>query len=260
MNPLFQVIILGVIQGLTEFFPISSSAHLVILQHFFSIKKDVLLLDSILHAGTLTSIFLVFYRDIILIIKDFPLLLRRERKESEGLRMLYFIITGTIPTAFIGFFFRNDIERFFNSPKLVGFFLLLTSFILFLTKFTKERNREKAIHSFLIGIFQGLALLPGISRSGATISSALALGWKRELAFKFSFLLSIPAVLGANILEISQHLREGFNFKILLAGFLASFIAGLISLKILSPITKKGKIFLFSIYCLLAGLSILIFF
>lgn len=259
MSLLFQAIILGIIQGLTEFFPISSSAHLVVIQHLFGIKKDVVLLDAVLHAGTVMAIIIFFWNDIIKILKDLPFILRKEGVEREGVKLFYFIIAGTLPTAIMGVLFKKEVESSFFSPKLTGALLLFTSLILFLTKFTRERNKFSITHAFIIGIFQGLALLPGISRSGATISSALALGWKREYAFKFSFLLSIPAVAGANILEIFNSNILISDLKVLTAGFLFSFIFGFISLKVLSPLVKKGKFYLFSIYCLIAGLGILIF-
>jgi len=259
LSLIFQAIILGVIQGLTEFFPISSSAHLVIFQHFFSIKKNVVLLDSVLHAGTLLAIILLFWKEILEILESIPSLFKKDKMDREGVKLFYLIFAGTIPTAIIGALFKREVESAFLLPKLSGGLLLFTSLILFLTKFTREKSEAKITHAFIIGIFQGLALLPGISRSGVTIASALAIGWKREYAFKFSFLLSIPAVLGANILEIYSSELSGSNLLVLISGFIFSFIFGYLSLKILSPIVKKGKFYLFSIYCLIIGLGILVF-
>lgn len=259
MNQIFLAIILGIIQGLTEFFPISSSAHLVIFQHLFKIKKDAVLLDAILHAGTLMAVIFVFWKDIIKMIKEIPFIFKRNGWEREGLRLFYLIFAGTIPAVIMGLLFRKEVESAFFSPKLVGALLLFTSIILFLTKFTKEKNKVSIYHAFIIGVFQGLALLPGISRSGATIASALALGWGREFAFKFSFLLSIPAIAGANILELYSSEISPINLSLLTSGFIASFISGFIALKILSPVVRKGKFYLFSIYCLIAGLGIWIF-
>ncbi len=259
MSLILQAIILGIIQGLTEFFPISSSAHLVIFQHLFSIKKDVVLLDAFLHAGTLLAVILTFWNEILEILKGIPFLFKRGSLEREGVKLFYLIFAGTIPTVVIGILFKKEVESSFLSPKLAGGLLLFTSLILFLTKFTREKSEVKIAHAFIIGIFQGLALLPGISRSGVTIASALAIGWKREYAFKFSFLLSIPAVLGANILEIYSSNLSFSNLSILISGFILSFISGYFSLKILSPLVKKGKFYLFSIYCLIIGLGILIF-
>ncbi len=258
MSILFQVIILGIVQGLTEFFPISSSAHLVILQHLFGIKRDVILLDVVLHAGTLLAIIFVFWKEILTIIKEIPFLFKKEGMEREGSRLFYLILAGTIPTLLMGALYKKEIESAFLSPKLAGSLLLFTASILFLTKFTREKSEIKIVHAIIIGVFQGLALLPGISRSGATIASALALGWKREYAFKFSFLLSIPAVVGANILELLDLKMRIINQWNLLAGFISSFVLGYLSLNILSPIVRKGKFHLFSIYCLIAGLGILI--
>jgi len=259
LSQVFQAIILGIVQGLTEFFPISSSAHLVIFQHFFSIKKNVLLLDAVLHAGTLMAIVFVFWKEILEILKGIPFIFNRKARDMEGVKLFHLIFIGTIPTAIIGFLFKKEVESTFLSPKLTGVFLLITSLILFLTKFTREKSEVRIAHAFIIGIFQAFALLPGISRSGVTIASALAIGWKREFAFKFSFLLSVPAVLGANILEIFNSELSSSNLLILISGFTFSLIFGCISLKIFSPIVKKGKLYLFSIYCLFTGLGILIF-
>lgn len=259
MNLIFQSIILGIVQGLTEFFPISSSAHLVIFQHFFNIKKEAPLLDAILHAGTLMAIVLVFWNEIIKIMKDIPFIFKRNGAGKEGVKLLYLLLVGTFPAVIIGLIFQEKIESAFSSPKQAGVFLLFTSLMLFLTKFTREKNKTKGYHALIIGIFQALALLPGISRSGATIASALALGWEREFAFKFSFLLSIPAIAGANILELSTSKISNLNPIALTSGFVISFISGLIALKILSPLVKRGKLYLFSIYCLITGLGILLF-
>lgn len=259
MNLIFQSIILGIIQGLTEFFPISSSAHLVIFQHFFNIKKEAPLLDAILHAGTLMATIFVFWNEIIKMIKDVPFIIRRKGTEKEGVRLIYLILIGTVPSVIIGLLFQEGIESSFSSPKQAGVFLLFTSLMIFLTKFTRVKNRIRGYHALIIGIFQSLALLPGISRSGATIASALALGWEREFAFKFSFLLSIPAIAGANILELSNAQISNLNSTALITGFFISFISGFIALKILSPLVRRGKFYLFSIYCLIAGLGIILF-
>ncbi len=258
MSILIQAIILGIIQGLTEFFPISSSAHLVIFQYLFAIKKDVVLLDVVLHAGTLMAIIFVFWKEILTILKEIPFVFKKDRMEKEGSKLFYLIFAGTIPTVLMGALFKKEVESAFLSPKLTGALLLFTSLIIFLTKFTRERSEVKIVHAFIIGIFQGLALLPGISRSGATIASALALGWKKEYAFKFSFLLSIPAVAAANILELFDFKMVNINQWVVTVGFISSFILGYLSLKILSPLVKKGKFYLFSVYCLIAGLGILI--
>ncbi len=260
MSLLTQIAILGIVQGLTEFFPISSSAHLVILQYIFSIKKDILLLDAILHAGSLMAIILFFYKDLLGILRDLKWMYKKSEGKKEGLKWLYLIISGTFPTAIMGILFRKGVESAFTSPKMTGALLIFTCLILFLTKFTRERSEERIVHAFIIGVFQGLALLPGISRSGATISSALALGWKRESAFKFSFILSIPAIIGANIFEIlNSPMANTYPVKILLIGFFSSFLTGSLSLRMLSPLVKMGKFYLFSIYCLIAGLGILMF-
>ena len=246
MNSLLIVILLGFVQGITEFLPISSSGHLALLQHFFSFNIHPVAFDVVVHLGTLTAVLVYFKRDIINdLSSSFPSTIKP-------------IFAALLPTALIGFLFKDAVERAFFSMKVVGLSFLLTSLILFITKYTKRKKEFPSISDgFLVGIFQGLSLLPGVSRSGATISAALYLGIDREIAAKFSFYIFIPAVLGASILELPDVPLHVLVSPTFLAGFLTSFLVGLVSLKFLIDVVKKGKLYLFSLYCLILGVIVL---
>lgn len=246
---LLKYIILGIVQGLTEFLPVSSSGHLVIFQHWLKIADQGLILDIFLHAGTLAAVIIFFRREIIELIKTPPL-------------WKYLIIT-TMITAAIAVLGKNFFEGLFTSTRVAGLGLLITAGILFLTRrclrgerLMSDLNIKDALQ---VGLFQALAIVPGISRSGSTISSQLWRGVEKETAFRYSFLLSIPAILGALLME-GKHLKNLFalNSINIWAGFLSALLTGLVSLKILRLVIKKARFSLFGYYCLLAGLLILI--
>lgn len=248
---LFQAIILGVVQGVTEFFPVSSSGHLVILQALFGIKEPMLTFDIILHFGTLVSIAIFFHKDIL----D---LFERERKT------LLYLIIASIPTFIIAFLFKDTVEKLFGMPKQVGFMLLLTGawliFVTFRSKKITQGTNPGILNSFLIGVAQGIAIIPGISRSGATIGAGLAAGLKRETAFKFSFLLAIPAIAGACLFKAHKIALvttgpEGLCF---LAGGIAAAITGILTLKALLKLVIHNKLHIFGIYCIIAGIMAII--
>ena len=238
-----QAIILGVIQGITEWLPISSSGHLVIAQKLFNLEPSISLI-LVLHIASLIVIFLVFYRDIYKLIKF----------DSFHRKLSLFIIIGTIPIALIGYFFSDLITNAFTNTKIVGYGFLITFSLLYFSKFEKSRNLN-IFHSILIGISQALALLPGVSRSGSTISTGMILGVNRQQAVKFSFLLAIPALLGA---FIHQYSTISFSLE-LLVGFLVSILVGYISLKFLLKIINSNKLHYFSYYCLILGLLLLFY-
>ena len=254
---LLQAIILGIVQGITEFFPVSSSGHLVIAQAIFGIKETMLAFDIFLHFGTLVSIAIFFHRDIIdLFVSTASVAPRRST--------LVCLIVATIPTAMIGFLFKDMVENLFGSPKLVGAMLLVTGAWLFFashrSKKIKQPSKLNFLNSIIIGIAQGIAVVPGISRSGATIGAGLATGLEREAAFKFSFLLAIPAVAGACMLKahkITTIVAKG-EALIFLAGGIAAAVTGVITLKALLGLVKNNKLSLFGIYCILAGILVII--
>jgi undecaprenyl-diphosphatase len=250
-----QAVILGIVQGITEFFPISSSGHLVVLQSLFGLKEQQLAFDIFLHLGTLVSILIYFRKDIIgLFIKD--------------RRVLVFLIIASVPTAIIGYVFKDVAERFFGMPRIVGYMLLLTGSWLVLASYYSKyierlipRKHIGASSSLLIGIAQGVAIMPGISRSGATIATGVLAGLDKELSFKFSLLLALPAVFGASLLKIRKiglSLTATDALPFVLGGVVAMFV-GLGAIKALSKAVRNNQLYIFGIYCFLVGISIIIF-
>ncbi|MEM4181708.1 MAG: undecaprenyl-diphosphate phosphatase [Candidatus Pacearchaeota archaeon] len=240
---MIKEILLAIVQGITEFLPISSSGHLALLGKFFSEVNFSIFIY--LHIASFLAV-LIFFRKKI---KDVIL---NDRKK------LAFVIVGIIPAAFIGFLFKNFVEKSFNSLFLIGISFLITAIFLFLTKFRKEERKLDLKSSLLIGLFQILALFPGISRSGITISSARILGIKKEEAFDFSFLMFIPLSFGAFLVEISENSTFILSTSFFIP-FLVCFFVSYFSLVYLNKILKKGKLWFFGVYCLLIGIFSLIF-
>jgi undecaprenyl-diphosphatase len=265
----FQAVILGALQGITEFFPVSSSGHLVIVQKLFGIEENILAFDIYLHLGTLIAVFVVFRTSILTLIQSFVFSIRtvitgrksiqNVYRDSQEVRIITAIIFGTIPAVIVGFTLKDFIESLFHNPKLVLVSLLFTGLLLITTFFMrKQNNRIGAANGIFIGFAQALAILPGVSRSGMTISAALFLGVKRENAGEFSFLLSIPVILGAAILELKDAVESGYSmlsWDIALLGVAASFLAGWLSLVFLMRIVRHGKIGYFGFYCIAIALT-----
>jgi undecaprenyl-diphosphatase len=247
---LLQIIILAVIQGITEFLPISSSGHLAILQTIWNIPKTSIIIDTFLHFGTLGAILAVFWQEIKKIFYE------------KNWQLIKLVIIGTIPAIIFGFFFRLKIEAMFSSLKFIGFSFLITALFLLLTKFSKSEKDIDSISctdSFIIGIAQAAALLPGISRSGLTISAGLLRKLKPEAAYRFSFLLALPVILGAVVLQLPSLMQYSkSNYLLGITGILISFFIGIISLKVLEKILKRGKYFWFSLYLIIISMIILI--
>lgn len=253
MLSLFQSILLGIIQGITEWLPVSSSGHLVLAEKFLGIDVPVAF-DIWLHLATLLVIFLFFWQDIKKISKA---VLKGQTKTAEFKTAIY-IITATIATAIIVFPFKDLFERAFSNLPAVATGFLATGMVLL---FSGRRQGNKKINSnsaILIGIAQGLAFLPGISRSGSTISTALLLKTEKQEAFKFSFLIAMPAILGASILKIPELAESSIPFQSLAAGFIAAFSVSLISLAALRRIMLKNKLHYFAYYCfIIAALTLI---
>jgi undecaprenyl-diphosphatase len=218
-----EAIFLGVVQGLTEFLPVSSSGHLALFQHLFGLKEPILYFDVALHAGTLAAVVIFFWRDLLNLVTDVlagALELIQGRPWSEvcirnpQIRFFIFMVIASIPTGFMGFYLKDFFEGLFGSLLAVGFGFWITTILVWLTQFNrfgteKSLSEMKWYHALFVGIFQGFAIAPGISRSGSTISSGLFCSIERELAARFSFLLSIPAVLGAIVLEGHKIAKSG---------------------------------------------------
>lgn len=241
----WQSLFLGLLQGLTEFLPISSSGHLVLGQKFFGLKPPIFF-DILVHFGTLLAIIFYFFQEF---------------NKLKSKKFLSLLIVGSLPAGIIGLFLREKLEMIFDSYLVVGFSFLIAALLLFSTRFLKNQTKDidkiGFREAFLIGCFQALALLPGVSRSGATIVAGLTVGLKRKEAFSFSFFLAIPAILGALFLETFKK-GIGEDPTVGLIGMLAAFFSGLLALKILQKVIKKGKLFYFGFYCLFLGVLVLL--
>ena len=210
-----------------------------------------------LHLGTLLAVVVFFCKDIARIVQGSVSMLKREKRDQQGGKLLLLIVLATVPTGLMGIVFRDWFESFFSEPKLVGVMLLVTGWVLWMTRFVRGQNKtvEKMTwrDALLIGVAQGVAIIPGISRSGATISTGFFCGLDRGLAGRFSFLLSIPAILGAAVLEFPKIETLG-TIWITLLGATVAFWVGLLSLKLLMGIIRAGRLFNFSYYCWGVGL------
>lgn len=268
---LLQSFILGAVQGLTEFLPVSSSAHLVLVQHLLGFRKELIFYDVVLHFGTLAALFVYFAADIAHLIRDsiYGISFIYHRKPLNHIaeaaphsRWALGILVATIPTALTGIIFKDEFESMFGSLANAGWTLLITTVLLWLTRYfqkdEKGIGRATYLDFILIGLIQGVSIIPGISRSGATIATALFLGFKREEAFRFSFLLAIPAILGAGVVELKDGIVGWqWGWPILVIGFAAAGILGYLSLYWLARVTRSGKIHWFAVYTLFIGILIL---
>lgn len=265
---LFQAFILGVLQGFTEFLPVSSSGHLVLGQHLLHVQNpEMLSFDVYVHFGTLISVCIIFRQDIGKIVLSLWHALRMRTLKSayetdQYVRLGLAVIIGTIPAGIIGVMFHDQIAEAFKDPKLVAVDLLVTGLILFLTRFTRgaEPKRLGVVSGFIVGLAQSVAILPGISRSGSTISTGLFLRLSPAMAAKFSFLLSIPVIAGAAILESKTVFRQGMEtgFGPFIVGLIAAAITGYFAIKLVLRIIERGRFSWFAFYCFAVGIAGLI--
>lgn len=255
MASITETVILGIIQGLTEWLPVSSSGHLAVAKEFFGWKPPIIFY-VLLHVGTLFVIVAFFRKDIMEILKA---LARRDFKSEEG-KLGAFVVVGSIPTAVISYVFQDLFESFFDNLFVVGVALLTTGFLLFVSERREDDRTLSYLDSLLMGIAQGVAIIPGVSRSGSTISTGLLRRVERETVFKFSFLLSIPAVLGATIAKSGDLdlLISGVDVIAVAVGIIASMVVGYLSLKVLLKIVIKQKFHWFAFYCWTAGALVLV--
>jgi len=268
---LWDGILLGVIQGLTEFLPVSSSGHLVIVQSFMEFQQPGVVFDVMLHFGTLLAVLVFFRKEILdILISLIPVGWFRNTKRGQdpmqvrsGRKMALYIITGTVFTGVIGLSFEERIHDLFTSATTVSFMLLITGLLLFMSdRFHDGRRVEKdmnIIDSVVIGIVQGISLIPGISRSGSTIAFGIFRGLDGQTAARFSFLLSIPAILGAVVLE-SKYIGmiPPGDIAVYFTGMVVAAVTGFLTLKLLLFIISKHKLSIFAYYCWILGISTLI--
>ena len=258
---IIDAIILGLIQGLTEFLPVSSSGHLELGKAILgsqSIPKESLLFTIVLHFATALSTLVVFRKEVFVILKGLF-----QFKWNEEAKFSVKIIISMIPAVFIGLFFEDQLEELFGENiQLVGFMLIITALLLFLADRAADTKKNVTFgNALIIGISQAIAILPGISRSGATISTSVLLGIDKTKAARFSFLMVVPLIFGS----IAKTITDGqLNFDStqltpMLAGFATAFIAGLLACTWMIQLVKKSKLTYFSIYCLIVGAFTIIF-
>jgi undecaprenyl-diphosphatase len=265
-----EALVLGIVQGATEYLPVSSSGHLVIAQHLFGLEEPALFFDIVLHLGTLIAVVWYYRKDIVELVTETFAGLRylgsgHSWKETAaafpGLRFVILMVIGTVPTAVIGITFEDTFEQLFGSVQVVGFMLIMTGVVLLLTRLSRGAGRDAAamtwVEALIIGIVQGIAITPGISRSGITISAALLLGIERETAARYSFLLSIPSILGALLLRLNGA-EDGIGTAALVLGFVAAALTGYFCLALLVRVVKRGRLSWFAPYCIALGLLALI--
>jgi len=257
-----SAIILGLIQGLTEFIPVSSSGHLVLGRAIFGIEAPGIFFDILLHLGTLLAVLLYFRKDLLNIVKGFP---------KNG-HMVWMLLIGTLPAFLIGYLVAGKIEQIEHYPRLTAIFLILTGAVFLISERVYKQKDKKKLRSeeqinykdaTVVGLVQSLALLPGVSRSGMTISAGMMMGLKRGQAARFSFLLSIPAILGAASYSTFKTVTEngGLSFEwSYVAGFLVAFASGYAAINFLLKYLQKKGLQVFAYYLFAVGTLLLIFF
>ncbi len=263
---IFSSILLGLVQGVAEFLPISSSGHLSLFQHFFGLAnpEETLFFDVLLHLGTLIAVFVYYWKDILELIQGFfnlvaCLFSKRRRQDQEHLspsgRMVLMIIIATLPL-FAVLPIKDKVESLYGNTIFIGCALLVTGFLLFYSD-RMGRGRKTArsatmLDALLVGVGQAVAVVPGLSRSGTSISVGLTRGFRRNFAVRFSFLMSIPAVLGANILSIKDAVADGIDVSMLpiyLVGMLVAAVSGYFAIRLVNNLANKGKFGNFAFYC-----------
>lgn len=281
---ILESIIIGITQGLAEFFPVSSSGHLVIISYFFKWAYLPLYYAVILHFATLLSLLTVYYRDAGNIISSFFIgIFKRDKRNDKNFKLAVFIILASLPAAIAGLFLNDIVESFFSKPLYVGIFLLITAIFLFTGEIRGkiigarlspnsedlspqlDSNNPKINYpiAFIVGIGQAIAILPGLSRSGSTISFARFFGIKREECVKFSFLLSIPVIFGSFIYELYKSHEIIFNSSALnmadlAISFIFAYTSGLLAIKFLTRLSRNKNLNIFAIYCIVMAVAIFI--
>lgn len=267
---ILQAIIIGLVQGLTEFLPVSSSAHLIFVQQALGLTEVPLAFDVLLHVGTLVAVFIYFYNDIIQMIKGFFLSLidlkegkfMSEIKRDPYKKLAWLTIIATIPIGVVGLLFNDFVEELFGGLTVPAFLLLITGCLLY---FSQRMNSGKinvqnisTKEALVMGCGQALAILPGLSRSGTTIASGLFVGLDKEFAAKFSFILSIPAILGAAVVQLKDLSGANIELSACVAGFIVAVISGYIAISFLLKLVRERSLDIFAFYCWIVGIVILV--
>lgn len=254
----YEALIFGLVQGLTEFLPVSSDGHLEIVKFLFGGVKESFLFSVVVHGATVLSILVVFWKDILKLLAG----VFRFKMNEETVYVLKLIVS-MIPVAIVGFTLKDQVESLFVADMdITGSFLLVTALFLLVGHFVPKRNKPISYGgAFVIGIAQALATLPGLSRSGSTISTGLMLGNSKDELARFSFLMVIVPILGANFIELittDAGTVNGVFFPLVIA-FVAAFVSGYVACRWMINIVRKGKLGWFALYCILVGLSLIIF-
>ncbi len=266
---LLQAILLGIVQGLTEFIPVSSSGHLVLVPHLLGWEFDhsqAFVFDVLVQWGTLFAVFLYYRKDLTIIAQDFfKTLIKGTPFSTENSRMGWYLILATIPAVIVGLLCKDLIKSAFSNAKVTGFFLLLTAALLIIAEIAGKRNRSTKeitwLDSLWVGCAQVLALLPGVSRSGSTIAGGMTRNLDRSSAARFSFLMSVPVMLGAGLLAFKDLFAMQATGDFLLSlgvGFLAALVSGYMAIHWLIAYLNKHSLYIFAAYCSLLGLTILL--
>ncbi len=272
---IIHAIVLGIVQGLTEFIPVSSSGHLVLVPWALGWPSPGLFFDTMLHWGTLAAVLIYFWRDWIEIVRGFfrSLFTRGPLNSAPGgrlsdpnARLAWAIILGSIPAVIVGFLLKDFVEALFDTPTAVGFFMLVTAAILTLSE--RYGRRERPLDSInipdalAIGLAQAAAIAPGLSRSGATIAAGMGRRMTREAAARFSFLLATPAILGAGVLQLFDVVRgaetDAVSTAAVAVGTLTAAVVGYLCIRFLLAYLRRGKLYPFAIYCAVVGLIVIV--
>lgn len=272
---IFLAILYGIIQGVAEFLPISSSAHLAISQNLFdmeNVETSHFTFDILLHLGTLVAVFIVYYKDIFALIPAAFTMLGKVFKGkfklseyNENERFVILVIIATLPLV-AAVFFKDYVEVLSGYTKIIGGILLVNGLVLFISDKLEKGNvtldKTKPLHALFVGLCQMCAIVPGLSRSGSTITGGLLMGFKRELAVKFSFIMSIPAIIGANLLSAADMFENpvaSTDIVPYIAGTVAAAVVGVLAMKVLIYISRKSNFRMFSYYCWAVGILAIIF-
>jgi len=265
-----QAIILGAVQGLTEFIPISSSGHLVLAKTLLGVELPGITFEVMVHLGTLLAVLLYFGRDIGQVIRAFFTELTRKRRRQKGIwgnadsRLGMLVVIGTIPAVVIGLLIKDWVETAFSSPVLVGAMLIVTGVVLWSSDRGRRGKRNKSDlrigDALSIGLMQAFAILPGISRSGFTISAGLRRRIDRPLAARYSFLLSIPAIAGAGFIDLIEVVktRPELPWSAFIAGTVTAFVTGLMAIRLVMVMVSAGRFRYFAVYTWIVGAFVLI--
>ncbi len=260
MHPILEMIVLGVVQGATEFLPVSSSGHLTILQEFLGIEENRILTDVCLHVGTLIAILVVFGKHIVELF-------------SRNRVWIFYLALATVPAVVVGLTLESHIEKVFQSTSAVGALLIVNGFILLAGNAATTPARSPragrpgktaqvtAKNSLIVGAAQAVAILPGISRSGSTVCCGLLVGWKRDVAVRFSFLLAIPAIVGGSaykLWEARSVLSTQGTGTLLLTGLVVAGVVGYVALRLFLKVVERGKLWVFAAYCFLLGAAVVV--